>query len=55
MPISDYAHWNEEAVAVWYQEEGRFPAGYSDDGVDPYDDYYDDDDDLDPTDPDNQV
>ena|SRR5215471_7677302 len=23
MPISDYAHWNEEAHQVWWAEEGR--------------------------------
>jgi hypothetical protein len=23
MPIADYAHWNEEAELVWWQEEGR--------------------------------
>ena len=23
MPISDYAHWNEDAERVWWEEEGR--------------------------------
>lgn len=23
MPLADYAHWNEEAELVWWQEEGR--------------------------------
>ena len=23
MSLSDYAHWNEEAPLVWWQEEGR--------------------------------
>ena len=23
MPLADYAHWNEEAPQVWWQEEGR--------------------------------
>ena len=23
MPLADYAHWNEEAEQVWWQEEGR--------------------------------
>jgi hypothetical protein len=23
MPISDYAHWNEEAPIIWWQEEGK--------------------------------
>lgn len=24
MAIADYAHWNEEAGQVWWQEEGRW-------------------------------
>ena len=24
MALADYAHWNEEAEQVWWQEEGRF-------------------------------
>jgi len=24
MSIKDYAHWNEDARFVWWQEEGRF-------------------------------
>jgi len=23
MPISDYAHWNEDAPRIWWEEEGR--------------------------------
>lgn len=23
MPLQDYAHWNEEAMQVWWQEEGK--------------------------------
>ena len=23
-PVSDYAHWNEDAQYMWYQEVGRF-------------------------------
>lgn len=23
MTIADYAHWNEQAAMVWWQEEGR--------------------------------
>lgn len=23
MPLEDYAHWNEEAEQVWWQEEGK--------------------------------
>lgn len=25
MPLADYAHWNEEAGRVWWEEEGRHP------------------------------
>jgi hypothetical protein len=25
MPIEDYAHWNEEAQRVWWEEEGKHP------------------------------
>lgn len=24
MPLEDYAHWNEDARHIWWQEEGRF-------------------------------
>jgi hypothetical protein len=33
MPIADYAHWNEEAQRVWWEEEGRHeadPSSYED-------------------------
>ena len=38
MARADYAHWNEDADYMWWQEEGRFG---SEDAPDP-DDYYDD-------------
>ncbi len=40
MARSDYAHWNEEADHMWWQEEGRFGGddGYYADGA-----YLDDD------------
>ena len=31
MPLADYAHWNEEAEQVWWQEEGR----HGDEPLDP--------------------
>ena len=34
MALSDYAHHNEDALMVWWEEEGRHP--YE---SDPYDDY----------------
>lgn len=36
MALADYAHHNEDARAIWWQEEGRFEGG----APDPYD--YDD-------------
>ncbi len=41
-PISDYAHWNEEAETVWYLEN-RYDMEYppEDDPDDWYDDDYD--------------
>jgi hypothetical protein len=27
MALSDYAHWNEEAPIIWWQEEGRHGLG----------------------------
>lgn len=36
MSRADYAHWNEEADIVWWQEEGRH--------VETAEDYYDPDD-----------
>lgn len=55
MSRSDYAHHNEDANMMWWQEEGRFPMSedydsrYDDrDYCDyPPDDYYDEEDDLD--------
>ena len=44
MPVSDYAHWNEDAERVWWEEEGS----WRDEPVEPNDDdeylssYYDD-------------
>lgn len=26
MALKDYAHWNEDAQMMWWQEEGRFAA-----------------------------
>lgn len=31
MALSDYAHWNEDALAIWWQEEGRHETGERDD------------------------
>jgi len=43
MPIGDYAHWNEEAPRIWWEEEGKHDLGPSDpDPEDPG--YYDYDD-----------
>ena len=39
MSRADYAHWNEEADIIWWQEEGRH--------VETADDHYDPDDYLD--------
>jgi hypothetical protein len=40
-PVSDYAHWNEDAEAMWYQEN-RYDMLYGDEpDNDPYDDYDD--------------
>lgn len=36
MPLSDYAHWNEEAPIIWWQEEGRH--------IETAEDHYDPDD-----------
>jgi hypothetical protein len=45
MPLSDYAHHNEDAVYVWYQEEGRHTLEPDDDDpdADPYGDGWIDD------------
>jgi hypothetical protein len=37
MPLDDYAHWNEEAPRIWWEEEGKHEAEY-----DPGDYDYDD-------------
>lgn len=42
MPLSDYKHWNEDALYVWYQEEGR----HQEEPPEP-DDYYEGDEDGD--------
>lgn len=39
MPLADYAHWNEEAERVWWEEEGKHETYERPE--DP-DDYYDD-------------
>lgn len=36
MPLADYAHWNEDAQRVWWEEEGRHP----DEPHESYDDDY---------------
>lgn len=36
MPLADYAHHNEEAAHIWWQEEGRFESAPMD-----HDDFYD--------------
>lgn len=44
MPVSDYAHHNEEAMAIWWQEEGRhddLEPPDPDEDVDVFDDYED--------------
>lgn len=39
--VADYSHWNEEAAAVWY-EENRYDLMYGgEDAYDAYDDDYD--------------
>ena len=46
-PVSDYAHWNEDAEAMWYLEN-KYDMMYADEEMDDYpgyycDDYYDED------------
>jgi hypothetical protein len=41
MSLKDYEHWNEDALAIWWQEEGRHVEEPS---YDPYDEDYDWDD-----------
>ena len=49
-PVSDYAHWNEDAQAMWYMEN-KYDMDHADEYIeDPYDDDnrgwgYDDDED----------
>jgi hypothetical protein len=38
-PVSDYAHWNEDAKAVWYLEN-RYDMEHWDEEVDEEDDLY---------------
>lgn len=38
-PVSDYAHWNEDAERVWY-EENRYDMEHADEEVE--DDFYTD-------------
>jgi len=35
--VSDYAHWNEDAQRVWY-EENKYDMQYADEEVDDYSD-----------------
>lgn len=35
MPLKDYAHWNEKAERIWWEEEGRHETEPPD--VDEYD------------------
>jgi hypothetical protein len=39
-PVSDYAHWNEDAEMMWYQEN-RYDMEHADEIIedDPYEDY----------------
>ncbi len=47
MSLSDYAHWNEDAMYMWWHEEGKHP--YEPPEPDPddwdYDPYYEDEED----------
>lgn len=41
-PVSDYAHWNEEAESMWYAEN-RYDMMYADEELDYEEDWdYDD-------------
>jgi hypothetical protein len=66
MALSDYAHWNEDALAIWWQEEGRHdngdppdfddypePTGAELDHQDAYDEGYSDGENGSPNDPSN--
>lgn len=37
-PVSDYAHWNEDAQRVWY-EENKYDMMYADEIIEDDDDY----------------
>jgi hypothetical protein len=37
-PISDYAHWNEDAQRVWY-EENKYDMQHADEIIEEDDDY----------------
>lgn len=37
-PVSDYAHWNEDAYAMWYEENKYDMARWDEPIDDPYDD-----------------
>lgn len=39
MARSDYAHWNEDADYMWWQEEGRHATNWEPDIDDFYDDF----------------
>lgn len=40
MSLADYAHHNEEAERIWWEEEGRHGLGDFDGGGDEYDDLH---------------
>lgn len=37
-PVSDYAHWNEDAQRIWY-EENKYDMEHADEWIDDPDDY----------------
>lgn len=39
-PVSDYAHWNEDAYAMWYAEN-RYDMEHADEIVEEYPEDYD--------------
>lgn len=52
-PVSDYAHWNEDAQLMWYQEN-RYDMEHAGEPLDD-DDWYDTADDYDEDDPDEDL
>lgn len=42
-PVSDYAHWNEDAEAVWFLEN-RYDMEHADELLDDPEDYWEDED-----------